>query len=433
MTSICVDGFNLAIAKGSGIATYGRNLVSAINEMGIESGALYGTQSPVSRDRLLDTIALTDAQIPRGKPDKLQRWARTVGTRFGRVARPVTPAPEIIWTDAGGGQPPVDKMWAAEKLYDYAIRGQRAYGNFTPLRFQGGHGPDAVHWTCPLPLHASGRTNLYTFHDLIPLKLPHSTAEDKPAYMAMCREVVRKADHLLAVSETTRRDVIELLGVSEDRITTTYQSVDLPPVVLEENEESSANYIEGVFDLGWKDYFLYYGAIEPKKNVGRIVEAYLASGVKTPLIIVGGRSWLDKGEASIISSVVESENARRRGRIRKYEFLSSDMLFRLIRGAKATLFPSLYEGFGLPVLESMMLGTAVLTSTAGSLPEIAGGAATLVDPYDVEAITKAVVALDNDADLVGSLVSQGRERAKAFTAEKHRERLHEVYSGQGLI
>lgn len=430
--SVCVDGFNLAIPKGSGIATYGRNLISGLNALGFQTQVLYGPQAPTTRNSHLNTIALTDAPPPKGSPEKIRRWAKTITTRFGRLAHLVELNPDIIWSETGNGRPDASRFWASQKLYDYAFRAQRAYGTMTPLRFSGAQAPDVMHWTCPMPLHSPGRVNLYTFHDLIPLVLPHSTTEDKQAYMAMCRAVVAKADHLLAVSETTRQDVIRLLGIPEEKISTTYQSVDMSSQAALESDEASASYVEGVFDLGWKDYFLYYGALEPKKNVSRLVEAYLSSGVTRPLIIVGGRSWLDGGEAALIASVVDGENLRRAGRIRKFDFLSGPMLTRLIRGARATVFPSLYEGFGLPVLESMALGTAVLTSSAGSLPEVAGDAALQVDPYNVAEIRKALVALDYDASLLGELVSKGRIRAQTFSPAEHRRRLAEVYAKVGL-
>jgi len=99
----------------------------------------------------------------------------------------------------------------------------------------------------------------------------------------------------------------------------------------------------------------------------------------------------------------------------------------LIRGARATLFPSLYEGFGLPVLESMLLGTPVLTSTEGSLPEVAGDAALLVDPYDVDAIRQGILTLDADEDLRSELSARGREQAEKFSPERYQARLEEAY------
>lgn len=434
MTSVCIDGLNLALPKGSGIATYGRNLIEALNTLELEPQILYGPQSPITADNLLNEIVLADAPQPKAKPAKVKRWFQTATSQFGQSAVPVTPGSEVIWSKVGGGRPDVQGFWASERLYDIAQRTQRAYGQFTPVKFNGPpeRRPGAMHWTCPLPLQAVGMPNIYTFHDLIPLKLPHSTTDDKASYMAMCREVARRADHMLAVSENTRQDMIRLLDIPEDRITTTYQSVTLPADILGQDHQEAVAQVEGVFDLGWKDYFLYYGALEPKKNVNRIVEAYLALGTRTPLVIVGGRSWLDGGEAALIASVVNGENTVRKGRIRQYDFLSTPMLIGLIRGAKATLFPSLYEGFGLPVLESMMLETAVLTSTAGSLPEIAGEAALLVDPYDVQAIKQGIRSLDEDADLRADLVTRGRERGAAFSPQAHLDRLAPVYAELGL-
>ena len=108
------------------------------------------------------------------------------------------------------------------------------------------------------------------------------------------------------------------------------------------------------------------------------------------------------------------------------------MLISLIRGAKATLFPSLYEGFGLPVLESMALSTAVLTSTGGALPEVAGEAAVVVDPYDVQAITRGIQSLDADEGLRAHYEAQGVAQASAFSPEAYKERLRALYDKVGL-
>jgi len=124
---------------------------------------------------------------------------------------------------------------------------------------------------------------------------------------------------------------------------------------------------------------------------------------------------------------VKRDGGRSADRVRRYEYMSQSMLISLIRGARATLFPSLYEGFGLPVLESMLLQTAVLTSTAGSLPEIAGEAALMVDPYDVRAITRGIKALASDNDLVASLTERGIAQAGRFSAERYKDRLMSVY------
>ncbi|WP_438852598.1 glycosyltransferase family 4 protein [Brevundimonas nasdae] len=437
MTSICIDGFNLALSRGTGIATYGRNLLSNAGELGFETQVLYGPVAAHSDDNVVNETALIDAERPPQKLSRKEKSRRLKGTlmsRFGRTAHSILPSGEVIWPSRSGGKPAADRFWAAQNLFSLANRSMNAYGKATPLSFHASPNapaPDIMHWTAPLPIHAKNVPNIYTLHDLIPLRLPHTTLDKKDTFMALCREVVRRADHIAVVSETTRQDVIRILGVPEDRVTNTYQAVTLPQALLTRSQEDVTTELEGVFNLGWKDYFLHFGAIEPKKNLGRIVEAYLASGSRTPLVLIGGKAWLDEGETALLNQV-KRDGGPSAERIRQYDYMPFSMLISLIRGAKATLFPSLYEGFGLPVLESMALSTAVLTSTGGSLPEVAGDAAVVVDPYDVQAITRGIRSLDQDESLCAALTRKGLDQAARFTAEAYQSRLRELYSKIGV-
>jgi glycosyltransferase involved in cell wall biosynthesis len=431
--TLCIDGYNIAMTRGTGIATYGRNLLSAARGMGFDTQVLYGPPRKRSKRPLLNETALVDAERPQ-KNRRIARYIQTLTSRNGVPAWPVTPSGEVFWPTRAGGRPDASSFWAAHDLFFRANRSFSAYRKETPVDFgteDGGRRPDLMHWTATLPLHARGMPNVYTIHDLIPLRLPHTTLDDKPAYYALCRAIARRADHIAVVSETTRQDVIRMLGVPEDRVTNTYQAVDLPASLTGRPVADVTRELEGVFNLGWKDYFLHFGAIEPKKNLGRIVEAYLASGSKTPLVVVGGRAWLDEPETALLNQVIADDGPSAE-RIRRYEYLPFSMLISLIRGAKATLFPSLYEGFGLPVLESMALGTAVLTSTGGSLPEVAGEAAISVDPYDVQALTRGLQALDSDDALREDLERRGRAQAARFSVEAYKGRLAELYARVGL-
>lgn len=432
--TICVDGFNIALAKGSGIATYGRNLLSTIADLGMDGQVLYGPNAKRSPSNVLNETALVDAERAGPKLKKFDRFKRTLSSRFGRTAWPILPSGEVVWPTRAGGRPRASAFWASQDLFHLANRSFNAYGKETPVDFDvvdGARRPDAMHWTATLPLHARGMPNIYTIHDLIPLRLPHTTLDDKPTYMALCKAIARRADHIAVVSETTRQDVIRLLDVTEDRVTNTYQAVNLPSALTGRSERDVTIELEGIFNLGWKGYFLHFGAIEPKKNLGRVVEAYLASGLETPLVIVGGRAWLDEGETALLNQVMK-EGGPSAQRIRRYEYMQFSLLISLIRGAKATLFPSLYEGFGLPVLESMALSTAVLTSTGGSLPEVAGDAAVSVDPYDVQAMTQGLRALDADEGLRDELVKRGLAQAARFSPEAYQARLSGMYGRLGL-
>lgn len=429
MARICVDGFNIGLRKTTGIATYGRNLLTALDGMGHETQVLYGPTAKPSKRPLLNEIALIDARDVGEK--RLARLFGTASAYVGRTARAVQPSDAVVWPSRGGGRPRAQAYWSAARLFTTAQRNFSAKRGATAVRFADDAGvgrPDVVHWTTPLPLHAPGRANVVTIHDLIPLRLPHTTLDNKRAFFRLCRDAVRRADAIAVVSEATRRDVVRLLGVPEDRLVTTWQSVEIPARLSDRPEEEVATELLGAFDLGWKDYWLHWGAIEPKKNLGRVVEAYLTSGSTRPLVVVGGKGWLDEDETALMHAYRARGKAARK-RIRTFDHLPFSLLVSLIRGARGTLFPSIYEGFGLPVLESMLLGTPVITSTVASLPEVAGDAALTVDPYDPVAISRAIRALDADEALAADLVARGRLQAARFSPEAHRARLVELYAG----
>jgi glycosyltransferase involved in cell wall biosynthesis len=330
----------------------------------------------------------------------------------------------VIWP-----QPPIaaDDFWAAEKLFSRAHHAFRDHGGMTPVIFKEAATPNVMHWTAPLPLYAKHIPNIYTIHDLIPLRLPHSTLHDRRAFLDLHRRILGKADHIAVVSEATRQDVIRLLGVDAERVTATYQTTTLPDALTTVPTEDVARMLSGTFNLDWKGYFIHFGAVEPKKNLGQVVEAYLAAGVSRPLVVIGGQGWLGDGELALMRQL-HRDGGPRAEKIRFYEYMSQRMLIGLLRGARATLFPSLYEGFGLPVLESMTLGTPVLTSTEGSLPEVAGEAALTASPHAIGDLTQSIRALDADDDLCAELSSRGLKRAKVFSPAAYRKRLQRLYA-----
>jgi glycosyltransferase involved in cell wall biosynthesis len=292
-----------------------------------------------------------------------------------------------------------------------------------------------MHWTYPLSLRVSKAKNIYTLHDLVPLRLPYTTLDNKRYYFRLLNRLTKSADHIVTVSEASRKDIINLFGVPERRITNTYQAVDIPAQFRNKPISDVKSDIEGTFGLGYKKYFLFFGAIEPKKNVGRMIEAYLASGATDPLVIVGKKAWKSEEELRLISDndhvrylLTNGNITERRFRVMQLDYAPFPLLVSLIRGAKAVLFPSLYEGFGLPALESMLLGTPVLTSNTASMPEVVGNAALQVDPYDTRALVEGIRALDSDADLRGRLAEAGPIRAQEFSPERYQARLADVYS-----
>jgi len=220
--------------------------------------------------------------------------------------------------------------------------------------------------------------------------------------------------------------VIGLLGVSPDRVTNTFQAVQ-PVDVSARSDSVVAETFWNAFGLKWKDYFIHFGAVEPKKNLGRVVEAYMQCGVQSPLVVVEGRAWLEQPEVALLEALAAYSDQGLAKRIHRLKYLPKAVLQDLIRGARATVFPSLYEGFGLPILESMGLGTAVLTSDVGAAAEVAGDAALLVDPYRVEDIGKGMRKLENDGAFREHLEALGRLQAAKFGMDLYRKRLDAVY------
>ncbi len=432
---IYIDGFNLSLEQGTGVATYSRNLSFALRDLEAEVGVLYGTSaSTISFYSLIREIAFFDPRV--GKPswlaERLMNLWRAVTLPFGEIALQVPMTGRVIRDTFRNRLPYFDHIWNIQGLYDKQEFYGKRFGRRMRVHFR--QSPDIMHWTYPLALRVSNAKNIYTLHDLVPLRLPYTTLDNKRYYFRLINRLVKSADHIVTVSEASRRDIINLFGIPERRITNTYQAVDIPAQYRNKPINDVKSDVEGTFGLGYKKYFLFFGAIEPKKNVGRMIEAYLASGVTDPLVIVGKKAWKSEEELRLISDndhvrylLTNGNITERRFRVLQVDYASFPLLVSLIRGAKSVFFPSLYEGFGLPALESMLLGTPVLTSNTASMPEVVGNAALQVDPYDTRALVEAIRALDSDADLRGRLAEAGPIQAQEFSPERYQARLAAMY------
>ena len=423
---ILLDAYNMGLPHGTGVATYGRNLSRTIKHLGHEVDVLYGGRSVKSASPLLSEIAFFDAATGKrpGQLGWLGHAATATAATFGCRGDPVPLSGSVVWDAQRPRMPAFDRLWNSTEVYRRAHLAHRWSGQFARIAAPA---VDIAHWTYPIPIFHARAANLYTLHDLVPLRLPHTTLDDKKKYFQLCKRIVDTAAHIVTVSECSRQDIITLLGASPERVTNTYQAVEFPRELMIQPVEAVTQEIEGTYGLPYKGYFLFFGAIEPKKNLGRLVEAYLASGVHTPLVIVGAPGWGSDDEMRLLASIIKLHPAGQTRRILQIDYLPLARLVTLIRGAKATLFPSLYEGFGLPVVESMLLGTAVLTSDVSCLPEVAGGAALLVDPYRTASIAEGLRVLDSDTEHRTRLEHLGRLRAADFSEAAHARRLGAVY------
>lgn len=260
---------------------------------------------------------------------------------------------------------------------------------------------------CPTlraPLTRGKPPLVVTVHDLVPVLFPETMSTWSGLYTrATLRSVIKSADIIVAVSQTTANDLNRLLHISPDRIRVVWSGVD--EIFLRQ---------EGTAPLPIPTpYVLFVGTPEPRKNLPRLVEAMKVlrkHGLEQRLVIAGGGGW---GKVAL-----DSRDVHVLGRVSDAELAS------LYTHASCLALPSLYEGFGLTAVEAMAVGTPVVASSAGSLPEITGSAAVLVDPYDVGAIAAGLERAIRERD---SLIIRGQERATQFRWERTAGMMTEVY------
>jgi len=434
MPTILYEGQDLTLPSGAGKATYAKNLGAAARRLGYATKVLVGIDKALQRrEPLLTEIALYDARAERWPSWPVNTelaGAAIIGKPFGIATVELIGGGSIVDAPQSNLRE-FDATLVATRLMDVARLHFRRYGRRASLRLPA---PPAIfHATTPAPLLARHCANLYTIHDLVPLRLPYATLDDKRYFLRLVRHLGKTADHIVTVSEFSRQELIRFAGIPEHRITNTYQAVSIPAELTSKNEDELADELSHAFKLDFRGYFLFFGAVEPKKNIARLIDSFAASGVDRPLIIAGPLGWQHEIDVEKIQDErflnyrVQDGNIFADRRVRRLSYVPFPQLVSLIRGARAVLFPSLYEGFGLPVLEAMLLGTPVLTSNVSSLPEVTGDAAVLVDPTDLDKLGSAIRIIDQDADLRAELSAKGRARAEMFSSEAYQARLAKLY------
>jgi glycosyltransferase involved in cell wall biosynthesis len=254
--------------------------------------------------------------------------------------------------------------------------------------------------------HFPMRRPVATFHDLFVLTGQYSTPEFRARFAAQARDAARRAAVIVTVSEFTKSQVVSLLGVEAARVRVVHHGVRALPQPAEAPREKM---------------ILNVGAIQTRKNIARLVEAFETLGPEWKLVLAGSDGF---GAAEIHQRIAGS---RARGRILVRGYVPPEELGALYRRAALFAFPSLDEGFGMPVLEAMAAATPVLTSNRSALPEVAGDAALLVDPLDTESIVEGLRELTENQDLRTNLARKGKARAELFTWEKAVRETWNVY------
>jgi glycosyltransferase involved in cell wall biosynthesis len=281
------------------------------------------------------------------------------------------------------------------------------------LHFLGHEAPRAMLFPAHVIPFYAPMPSVVTVHDLAFELFPdHFTPSDRLRLRTLTRRGVRHATHIIAVSAATKQDLIELLQVPEERITVVHHGYD-----RERYRPSTAAEVDAVrhrYALE-RPYVLAVGTLQSRKNHAGLVRALahlLADGVDVDLVVPGARGWLYE---SIFRTVRELGLETR---VRFLGFVPDADLPALYSGAEVAALVSLYEGFGLPVLEAMACGTPVVASNVSALPEVAGEAAVLVDPRDDDAIAAALVRCITDSALRRELDGRARAHLKAFSWER---------------
>jgi glycosyltransferase involved in cell wall biosynthesis len=266
--------------------------------------------------------------------------------------------------------------------------------------------------------------------DLAFLKFPEMTllTEESKRYYGQVHRAAHNAEALIALSQSARDDIVDLLGVSPEKVTVIYGAVseDYTPAADWKQAQQAAAKEFGLPAPEDGGYILFLGTIEPRKNLPVLLEAYRLLLDRNPsplptLAIAGRKGWVYEKVYALI------ENLKLTSEVRLLGEVPGESVVRLYQGARVFAMPSLYEGFGLPALEAMACGVPVVASTGGSLPEVVGEAGILLDPHDVEGWAVALQRLLFDQEEAERLRIEGLNRAATFSWEKAAAQTWQLY------
>lgn len=283
-----------------------------------------------------------------------------------------------------------------------------------PVGWWATRGADLFHVTHHLlhpPGGASGRPRLTSFvHDPTCVLMPEFHRASNVRYFRhFVREVLPRVAGVIVPSQAVKRDLVERLGIQDEKVTAIPHGVEeefFPPGPLEPERRA--------FDLP-DHYILFLGAMEPRKNLATLLEAYrlLPEDLRRahPLVVAGASGWKNKA----LRSALEREKPHG---VRALGYVPPQALPLVYAGASVFVFPSLYEGFGMPLLEAMAAGAPVVTSNGSAMPEVVGDAGLMVDPKSASELARAIERVLADPTLAASMAERGRRRARGFTWEK---------------
>lgn len=260
---------------------------------------------------------------------------------------------------------------------------------------------------------------IITIHDLIPFIYPNFMPNNflnKEKYLLDLTRRCSRADIIITVSEASKKDLIKYLDIDAEKI-----RIISPGIDTEKYNNFLVNDIRKKYNLR-KKYILFLGALEPKKNIKNIIKSFEKANLQDiDLVIAGGKGWKYEEIFETYELSLYKKN------IKMLDYIAEEDKIALYKEAEIFIFPSFYEGFGMPVLEAMAAGTPVITSNVSSLPEVAGGAAILVNPHSIDEISEAINKILIDEELKKRMIEIGLERAKYYTWSNSAKKLKKIY------
>jgi len=278
------------------------------------------------------------------------------------------------------------------------------------------------HEPAALPLPFRGPT-VVTVHDLSWVRFPQTHPVDRVRVLDRSfPRALNDADHLIAVSDYTKRELMDVYGVRAERITTTLEAARDG---FRPRSHSECAAVLALHGLQYRRFLLCVGTLEPRKNLELVITTYAGMPAtyrrEFPLVLVGAKGWLSSRIENALRPLVQSGDARPLG------YVSDEDLAKLYASARVLVYPSLYEGFGLPPLEAMACATPVVVSNRSSLPEVVGSAGDLVAPDDPEGLRSVLLRLSEDESYFAMRSAGGLARAAEFSWARCAAETADVY------
>ncbi|WP_422137497.1 glycosyltransferase family 4 protein [Endozoicomonas sp. ALC020] len=430
--NIAIDGHNLGAKYGTGLAASAKSLAYNLSEMGHNVYPIYAL-SGIHNNKMLMSSSFFQNLATKGELDSIKSLGFALNTAkyiignffplFSRLKHIASCYPLELASMQNMLPEEVAGYLNAPVLYNSSYAISVLFGTETRINKPKSINLDILHLTMPLPIHIRGIKKIVTVHDIIPLKVPKSCDINLKYYYKTLMVSLKKADLIFATSTNTKNDLIEVLKIPEKKIHITYQAARIPDYINHLPDEQLTPLLN-YYQLKKNKYFIFYGAIEPKKNLFNLVQAFRISKTDFPLIIIGKNGWLYE---DVLQLLDENNSSNLRSKIRRIPYLPFTHILYLLKGARCLIFPSIYEGFGLPVLESMTIGTPVITSNSSSITEIAGNAAYLIDPNSIESIRKSIEFMSANDKIVSSMSERGLLQSDKFSLKNYQKRLSEGY------